>query len=809
MSSLMKRGARQVLGLILNLIFGLFFAYFYYVYVPLVPSFQAVLIPLLLLSFVLTVVRIEWGLLWFVLVYPLCNSLPYFFGVYEHIPHAPVALVVFLAFFWGWMAKKAFSPFPPILPRRIPRPIVFLASIVVISGIIVFWRYTDYYPFLADGIYERIVNVISVRAGGAIMSDVFNSLNYLTGLMFFMILLDAIRTRVFAKRVLHAFLLSIGISLAFSFVQKFAAFSLGNTPGWAHMGQINSTFKDPNAFGAFLSAVLPLLLGITLAFGKKIRVLSVGLIILGLFVFPSIGARSPFLALLISGFLFFVLSLAAQKGVLRKKLAYSLIFLSLMALVIVALSLFFSQTVLSQRLKLGLDILVGKDSPDALFGGKIAHWVVAGQMIKEFPLTGVGMGAYIIELPNYLKSLGMPYEKTDSAENFFFQAGAELGLAGLALFLWIFAIVIKQMRRAWRESRSQAGDRFVLAGIYAGLLSLAVNSLVHSYIGSFDVSYTFWFLAALVFVWSPTAGTDQELPLTRAASRWVPILLIGIFGLVHLWNSTHALSLENRTRRYGWSQNFGLYDQETDERGFAFRWTKKTAGLTIEVLGPTLVLPLKVSHPDLEERPVRARVFLGDINLRRKSLLEEIIIKKGEWQDLEYSLPSPSPKKIYVVLEADRDWNPSKSLGTLDPRSLALGLGEYWFDYPSEVRDKKIKILETYSSQDWQGEFKDNLFTNGISRMPVRLGTGHLALRLWVKGEKAVGLGPLLVVRMDGRMIGKTMLTAEGWTSLIIALDDEPGVRELSVEFTNDFYADGLGQDRNLTLGNLEIISLE
>ena len=75
---------------------------FYLKYVPLIKTFQLILMPILLAVFILATVNVQWGILFFIFSFPLINSLPYFFGIFENIPHAPTALVLFLFFFLGW-----------------------------------------------------------------------------------------------------------------------------------------------------------------------------------------------------------------------------------------------------------------------------------------------------------------------------------------------------------------------------------------------------------------------------------------------------------------------------------------------------------------------------------------------------------------------------------------------------------------------------------------------------------------------------------------------------------------------------------
>jgi len=805
----MKKTAFSAVGLSLTAICFVLYGFFYYIYVPLVASFQLILVPLLLLTLILTLVRIEWGTLWFVFAFPLINNLPYFFGIHENIPHAPIALVLFLAFFLGWMAKKSFSGSLPSFPAQLSKPLTLLSWLILISGLVTFWRYANFPPFLSDGIHELIVNVNGVRAGGAVMSDVFNSLNYLTGFFFLCILLDVLKTRDEARKLLVVFSVSAGISLIFSLFQKYVSMPLGNTPTWVGLGQLNSTFKDPNAFGAFLSAVLPLFFGMALSFRKRMRVFVFILIILTLFIFPSIGSRSGFLAISVSLGIFCVLILFGKKAAFKIKIIQSLAILLALVLIISSLSFFQSRSSLFQRLNRNPKTASGQNFVSELFKGKLAVWVVAGHMVQDFPLTGVGMGAYIIELPNYLKSLGRPSEQTDSAENFFFQAGSEVGLVGLFLFLCVFFAIFKQMRVSWKKFHPEDKDKFVMIGVCSGIFALCVNFFFHSYIGSFDVAYTFWLFVALVFVW-PLAGKAKKAQVPRKPFWKFPaLILIGFFAVLHLWNSAHSLSLKNQTARFGWSQNFGLYGMEKDNREFFCQWTKKSAGLAVENLGPVLVISMRASHPDIGKKPVRIKVFLGDEFFRKKELIREVVFTKTDWIDFEYPISPPSKKKIFLVFKTDRDWQPFNYLGVPDSRSLALGLGEMWFRYPSEIAGKKINVLGTIPSQNWQGKFKENLITIGISRMQIKLERDNLGLRLWVKGQKALGLGPYIIIRIDNKIIGKTIINEEKWIPLILTPEIGAGEHILSVEYTNDLYVQKLGQDRNVFLGNLDIISIE
>jgi len=243
-----------------SLIYGASLYFFYLRYVPLVESFQAILAPVLFVVFVLTVFNIQWGVLFFVFAFPLINNLPYYFGIFEQTPHAPTALVLFLFFFLGWLVHNTLFRPELSLKNCIFKPIILFSIFMFISGIITFFRYANFYPFLSDYVYELITNVNGVTAGGAIMSSIFFSLNYLTGFAFFFILLNTAKSREFIKKVLIVLLISSFISLGFGFYQHFQDLEFGNNIRSFEQGLVGATFKDAMSFGCFLAVVIPLIL---------------------------------------------------------------------------------------------------------------------------------------------------------------------------------------------------------------------------------------------------------------------------------------------------------------------------------------------------------------------------------------------------------------------------------------------------------------------------------------------------------------------------------------------------------------------
>jgi O-antigen ligase len=624
---------------------------------------------------------------------------------------------------------------------------------------------------------------------------------------FFIILMKSLRSPRLAERVLIALSLSTVIAVLFAFIQRFYDLSLGNTEPWVGLNQVNATFKDPNSFGAFLSAAVPLFIGSAFYFRGKHRTFLILLSGLCLIALPATGSRSGFLALLVSvSAVFFLISIHPAVRSKRKAVLLAPGFL-VVAAISLSIIFLFPQSNLSQRLRWSVRSLSLGESANVYLTQKAFFWTIAGQMVRDYPLTGVGVGSYIVQQPDYFKQQGLQWTYTDSAENYLLQAVSELGVIGLLLVLWVFWEILRQFRRAWRQSLRRPQTAFLVIGAASALLSLLLNYLFHSYIGSFEIKYLFWILVWLLFVPSGPAGVEPAAPKrTRRNFKIASLLLLSIFGTVHLWNSTHTLAVNQRAVRFDWEQNFGLYELEKDSREFYFHWARKSAGLAVDNWGPTLVVPILASHPDIRENPVRVRVFLADAYFRKKSLLSEVTIKETQWQDFLCQVPDTEGKKVYLVFETDRSWQPSEAIGIPDPRHLAVGLGEPWFKYPAQLGDEEAASPDKTIYKDWEGKFKENLIGFGASRLQFFSEERGAVLRLWVKGQKALGVGPLIIIWLDDRVIAKTMLMGDGWQPLVLEPEIQKGAHVLTVEFKNDFSGPESGQDRNVFLGDLEVI---
>ncbi|UCC39458.1 MAG: O-antigen ligase family protein [Candidatus Aminicenantes bacterium] len=676
-----KRNAIIFSFLTVSYAIGLYF--FYLRYVPLVKSFQLALFPVIFIVFVLTAINIQWGTLFFIFSFPLINNLPYFFGIFEHIPHASTSLVLFLFFFLGWLTHNIF--FRSTLSSKLPivKPMTLFLVFLTFSLIITFFRYSNFFPFLSDYIYEHITNVNEVTAGGAIMSSIFHYLNYLSAFVFFLILINIVKSREFIKTILIVLLISTSISLIFSFFQHLIDIKIANNPLSFKQGLINGTFKDALSFGAYLATLIPVVLSLIFFFKRSAKIIPLLILLPAFFILPKTGSRSGFVCMILSLFLFFVLLIKVNwkkiRFILTKRLTVSLVFLIIIVALIIVYTSSFQESIALNRFKELIDLNKPGEAETGVQVRWNYNWKMGAYMINDYPLSGVGIGAYIIELPNYLAAKGIQYRKTDSAENYFLQVGSELGLLALILILWIFWEILSHMKKSLGESLSYGRWKYIQIGISCAILSLFLNFFLHTYIGSYEMKYTFWLLTALLFCLSKT-GKEHEGRFHVAKSfRVLSVIMIIIFTGIHLWNSTHSLSLKARRANFNLTQDFGLDKTEKTSDGNEFRWTRGYGGMSIKIEKPVIEISLLASHPDIEKNPVKVKILLIKDFFKQQKLLDEIILTQSAWKIYEYHVPEEVNQEVILLVKVSRTWNPLKVLGTPDIRNLGVAIGKIKF----------------------------------------------------------------------------------------------------------------------------------
>jgi len=233
-------------------------------------------------------------------------------------------------------------------------------------------------------------------------------------------------------------------------------------------------FGNPNLFAVFLCMSLPFFLFLLVERKSRgLTMVSIGGIILLLFVIILTRSRGGLLSLLFSVFLFYILIFKNKKSCARptgsKKFLPAIFILCFLIIIFLVI----------QNATRTRDIR-GASLPERLLNistirERLFYILTGGEIIKEFPIFGAGPGGYALHYPLH-RQFGA--RETQYAHNFIIQLWAELGLVGIILFL---GFVIYGIMVGLRHSQKQKLKLLPLIAFFTFLFnSLFEYTFYHS-----------------------------------------------------------------------------------------------------------------------------------------------------------------------------------------------------------------------------------------------------------------------------------------------------------------------------------------
>jgi hypothetical protein len=288
------------------------------------------------------------------------------------------------------------------------------------------------------------------------------------------------------------------------------------------------------------------------------------------------------------------------------------------------------------------------------------YGTAAVRMLKDHPLSGVGVGAFNTYVRDVGSWLGSMYLETDNAQNWWRHQLAELGLLGsLGLIAWT-AMVGKVV--------FSRGDRDALVGGCTGaVLGFAAASLV-GVPGQIPlVGVTF-----IAFVFCAAANDPRTEPAVAAPTTrtWITVVII----VVAFLTATTRVALTDmrpplRPLKTGWPYHYGFYQVE-GPAGAQFRWTTSKAVNVVPIEGPWLKLAILGGvPPDAEQHPIEVKVW------RDRSLILRLR-RRDSSPTTRYVRMHDGARWVMLQIETDRTWRPSNS-GSTDTRALGVAV-EPW-----------------------------------------------------------------------------------------------------------------------------------
>jgi|GEM_PF-1107796 len=680
------------------------------------------------------------GLLLLCFLAPLLNAVPLF--ITNGHPY-PIVLFTAVGFIAGWLAKESVQPFEYKLFQGQKWLFVFAVMLVInaAAGIL---RYYPPWQWDNPEFLKQIINTKQFIREDAIRYTVFVFANELIGilvisgaygiirkykdinykiesLVIWFILAGAVCA---AGAAIYQVQWSVVVNLYNKFFDKpypqdSLQFCANQSYYWIRLRRANGTCTDPNALGGYIALCVSLA-SARIIFGgswkkvsawvqRVIACLVFGILFLGVYFS---GSRSGLLAtgltvyMLVLSAILYYFNMLLRQFKLRSLMRFITVLLAGIFIVIgsyifspVAInslekvSITRSSSSLLRRLKRDFRLFKREGSkPLGVFkdNRRLLYWKYAKIICRDFPFTGIGLGAYVIELPNYAFVHKERLYRTDNACNYYLNYAAEMGL--LAIFaLGIFFIILylrffpgKHFYEKLNVSQAHLRITYaVVLAVYLIVLIFGVHTLSNEVMVVFSV-----FLALIAANHEAVLPPKQKQNKLFNFSVWVFIvILLCLYAWRTLENSRTGLNTARRCAAYGLKDEKGWYKWESWENvPFKVRWMGKTATSTVK--RDNLLLGVPVMSTDTEissNNPINVSFYVNGLKVRNHK-----IEKPGEWSLIKFFVPYANPfikninPHVTIRIEADRTWIP-KEAPEKDTRELSLLTGEFrWLDPEEE-----------------------------------------------------------------------------------------------------------------------------
>lgn len=303
----------------------------------------------------------------------------------------------------------------------------------------------------------------------------------------------------------------------------------------------------------------------------------------------------------------------------------------------------------------------------------------SARMIAARPLFGIGVGQYYRTSAMFLSpQLAWNYG-FENAHNNFLQIGAELGLAGLGLFIaWIGAGLARTVRALALDPRDTR-----LLGIACGVVVFIGTWLGSHPLLVSEVAFPFWIQFGLMAALAGSAalnttGADALVHgrTRRSAPTGVPgdrgrrtvlraaAACIVVAALVSAWNAPVDLPQSRDVD--------GFYGWETDRDGTRFRWSGEYASILVPANVTRVYVPVRMPAEARFIPPIEVDVMIGGAHQSRTTIGES-------WGILNIALPTVDPPARFkrIDFRMDRTWQPALYIpGASEMRVVGLQFGE-------------------------------------------------------------------------------------------------------------------------------------
>ncbi|OPX36956.1 MAG: hypothetical protein B1H12_05925 [Desulfobacteraceae bacterium 4484_190.2] len=331
-----------------------------------------------------------------------------------------------------------------------------------------------------------VITILSVIVSINVDYSLRNIKKYtFTSLFLFFAIVNNVQDLKDVKILLLAFLVTIGFFSVLGLI-NYLTFepSLGTRLKFPYLR------TNVNRFSKFYDIIMPINFALILITNNKTKKAFFYLILLLSFsTVLFMQTRGSYIAI------FF--ALLAIAFIYRRKL---LIFLLIIPLLVVIMMPSNMITRAQKILKFGDYLKLG-----GVLNKRTNAWKGAVRIIKENPVLGLGVGKS--NFGTTAKKFNDLKISVDHAHNTYLQIAVELGLVGLAAFLWLFGSVFYNGFKYYFYLQRKNEKAILIFGILCGIGALFIHGLItHFY--KHEAFYTLWVIVALLF--ALIEGDDEK-----------------------------------------------------------------------------------------------------------------------------------------------------------------------------------------------------------------------------------------------------------------------------------------------------------
>ena len=494
--------------------------------------------------------------------------------------------------------------------------------------------------------------------------------------------LDAVAGRVARDRkdlvrTVTALCIGVTVSSIVAISQGLVRLDFLSTARWASLNRATGTMMDANAYGVLAAIAAPLaFLAVRLRGQRRAVAIGLGVVAINLAGMWMSASRTALVCAVAGAAGLGAAALLVQQRAARRALPAVLVIAVLAAVLIAA-----GGRAVGPLGRLRDHLPRSTRSLMASLWTRGGYGTVAVQMVREYPLTGVGIGTYHVIAPDYWHRRTGDTLPFDNAQNWWRHQAAELGLlGGLAIVAWsLLAGAVLLFGRLAPQTRFEAVTlRGVLVGVAAAsMLGMPTQSPL--------VLLTF----LLVVAWLSSAilAPDVRITARHPTLAWTLVAVLAVaYAAGHVWLGHRSLSVMSRAVRASREYVVGAYPAEVLPGSNEYHWTRQAATFEWPVRPGVLVLHVWASHPDIERRPVQVR-----ISTPCGVIFDEALGSNGP-VEMAFEV-APHDTAVEATVGVSRTWRPADVIrATNDRRTLGAAVWQDWVK-PGDVARVQVRPL--------------------------------------------------------------------------------------------------------------------